>query len=104
MPLFETHIVVDWSARSKPSPARPSRDSIWWTAIREGCALEPQYERTRNDAVESLAAFIAGELDAGRRVLAGFDFPFGYPAGVAERITGRASARALWDWQHRPPS
>lgn len=98
MPLFETHIVVDWSARSKPSPARPSRDSIWWAAIREGCALEPQYERTRNDAVESLAAFIAGELDAGRRVLAGFDFPFGYPAGVAERLTDCASATALWNW------
>ena len=60
--------------------------------------MEPKYERTRHDAVESLAAFIARELDAGRRVLAGFDFPFGYPAGVAKRLTGRASASALWDW------
>ena len=25
-------------------------------------------------------------------------FPFGYPAGVAERLTGVASALALWDW------
>ena len=98
MPLFETHIVVDWSARSKPSPARPSRDSIWWAAVRDGHTLEPRYERTRHDAVESLAAFITGELDAGRRVLAGFDFPFGYPAGVAERLTGEASALAVWDW------
>ena len=98
MPLFETHIVVDWSARSKPSPARPSRDSIWWAAVREGCALEPRYERTRHDAVENLTAFIAGELDAERRVLAGFDFPFGYPAGVAARLTGRASATTLWNW------
>ncbi len=98
MPLFETHIIVDWSARSKPSPARPSPDSIWWAAIREGCALEPQYERTRHDAVENLAAFIGGELNAGRRVLAGFDFPFGYPEGVAARLTGRASAPALRDW------
>ncbi len=98
MPLFETHIVVDWSARSKPSPARPSRDSIWWAAVREGRALEPRYERTRHDAVENLTAFIAGELDAERRVLAGFDFPFGYPAGVAARLTGRASATTLWNW------
>lgn len=98
MPLFHTHIVVDWSARSKPSPARPSRDSIWWAAARDGRALEPEYARTRHDAVERLAVFIAGELDAGRRVLAGFDFPFGYPAGVAEHLTGRASACALWDW------
>ena len=98
MPLFDTHIVVDWSARSTPSPVRPSRDSIWWAAVRDGRALKPEYMRTRHDAVERLAVFIAGELDAGRRVLAGFDFPFGYPAGVVERLTGRAFACALWDW------
>ena len=98
MPLFDTHIVVDWSARSKPSPARPSRDSIWWAAVRDGRALEPQYVRARHEAVERLAAFIGGELDAGRSVLAGFDFPFGYPEGVAERLTGCASALAVWDW------
>ena len=28
----------------------------------------------------------------------GFDFPFGYPAGVASHLTGKASAFALWDW------
>ena len=66
--------------------------------MRHGRAFEPEYARTRRDAVERLCAFIAGELDAGRRVLAGFDFPFGYPAGVAERLTGRASAFAVWDW------
>ncbi len=98
MALFDTHIVVDWSARSKPSPVRPSRDSIWWAAVREGHALEPEYVRTRHEAVRRLCAFIAGELEAGRRILAGFDFPFGYPAGVAERLMGRASACALWDW------
>ena len=98
MPLFETHIAVDWSARSKPGPAKPARDSIWWAAVREGRALEPQYARTRHAAVERLAAFIGCELDAGRRVLAGFDFPFGYPAGVAERLTGRACAAALRGW------
>ena len=66
--------------------------------MRAGRALEPEYARTRRDAVERLAAFISRELDAGRRILAGFDFPFGYPAGVAERLTGRTSAFAVWDW------
>ena len=60
--------------------------------------MEPHYVRTRHEAVEHLSAFVAGELDAGRRVLAGFDFPFGYPAGVAERLTGRAGAHAVRDW------
>ncbi len=100
MPLFHTHIVVDWSARSTPSPARPSKDAIWWAVARSdgGAVPAPRYARTRHAALEGLAAFIAGELDAGRRVLAGFDFPFGYPAGVAEHLTGAASAPALWGW------
>jgi len=99
MPLFDTHIVVDWSAKATPAKGE---NSIWWAAvIGRGCVLEPRNPQTRHEAVERLTAFIADELDAGRRVLAGFDFPFGYPAGVAERLTGEASARALWDWLER---
>ena len=101
MPLFHTHIVVDWSARSKPSPAKPTKDAIWWAVARVGSGIEvdePAYVRTRHEALDRLARLIAGELDAGRRVLVGFDFPFGYPAGVANHLTGKASAMALWDW------
>ncbi len=101
MPLFHTHIVVDWSARSKPSPAKPTRDTIWWAVARVGGGIavdEPAYVRTRHEALESLACLLAGELDAGRRVLVGFDFPFGYPAGVAEHLTGKACAMTLWHW------
>ena len=98
MPLFHTHIIVDWSARSKPSPAKPSRDSIWWATARDGRVQAPQYARTRHDAIDRLASVIAAELDASRRVLASFDFPFGYPAGVARHLTGKASALDLWDW------
>ena len=96
--IFDTHIIVDWSARSKPSPARPTRDSIWWCAAADGVAGNPKYARTRHEAIDRLAAFLAAELDANRRTLVGFDFPFGYPAGVARDLTGRASAFALWDW------
>ena len=101
MPLFHTHIVVDWSARSKPSPKRKSKDSIWWAVARVAGGVEvekPEYARTRHEAIDRLGGLIAGEVDDGRRVLVGFDFPFGYPAGVAERLTGKASALALWDW------
>ena len=96
--IFHTHIIVDWSARSTPSPGRPTKDAIWWAIARGGIVAEPAYARTRYDAVECLAALIAKELDADRRVLVGFDFPFGYPAGVAAHLTGEASAFALWDW------
>ena len=99
MPLFDTHIVVDWSAKATPATGE---NSIWWTAvIGEGCALKPRNPPTRRRAIESLTTFVADELDAGRRVLAGFDFPFGYPAGVAERLTDETSAAAVWNWLDR---
>ena len=96
--IFDTHIIVDWSARSRPSPARPTKDSIWWCAAKDGIAGNPRYARTRHEAIDRLASILAAELDANRRTLVGFDFPFGYPAGVARSLTGRASALALWDW------
>ena len=101
MPLFQTHIVIDWSARSKPSPAKPTKDAIWWAVARiasRNKVDEPEYVRTRHEALDRLAGLVAGELDSGRRVLVGFDFPFGYPAGVAEHLRGKASGLALWDW------
>ncbi|MCY4012627.1 MAG: hypothetical protein OXG82_07935 [Gammaproteobacteria bacterium] len=98
MRLFDTHIVVDWSARSKPSPAKPTRDAIWWALARDGVVARPAYVRTRHAAINRLARLIAAERAARRRVLVGFDFPFGYPAGVALHLTGRGSAFALWDW------
>ena len=98
MPLFDTHIVVDWSARSKPSPDKPSKDSIWWAEARDEAVCEPVYVRTRQDAVSQLADLLATELAEGRRTLVGFDFPLGYPSGVARRLTDKATAFALWKW------
>ena len=96
--IFDTHIIVDWSARSKRSPVRPAKDSIWWCAVRDGAAQEPEYARTRHEAIDRLADILAAELHAKRRTLVGFDFPFGYPAGVARHLTGHPNALALWDW------
>ncbi len=98
MTIFHTHVIVDWSARSKPSPVRATKDAIWWAVAQDGVVQAPEYARTRHDAVKRLAALIAAELDAARQVLIGFDFPFGYPAGVAAHLTGQASALALWNW------
>ena len=99
-PLFDTHIIVDWSASSRPSPTRPSENAIWWAFVHDGRHSAALYHRTRQDAESALIAFISNEVDCGRRVLAGFDFPFGYPAGVATQVTRRDDAGAfnLWDW------
>ena len=96
MTPFDTVIVVDWSARATPSPAKPAADAIW-IAVARADGTDTTYHRTRAAASAALSDLLAGERAAGRRVLAGFDFPFGYPAGFAKAITGRPSALALWD-------
>jgi molybdopterin molybdotransferase len=90
--LFDTVLIVDWSARGSPSPRRPSPDAVWIGHAGETC-----YFRTRAEALDWLTGFLAGERAAGRRALAGFDFPFGYPRGLAAALTGRAEALAVWE-------
>ncbi len=96
--LFDTHVMVDWSARSTPSPRRETRDALWACVARGGATEPPRYFRTRTALLAWLADVLATESTAGRRTLAGFDFPFGYPAGFAARLTG--SPRALDLWAH----
>ena len=92
---FDTIAIVDWSARSAPSPHKPAPDAIWIAIAQEG-DIDIAYHRTRADAVAALCALFDSELAAGRRVLAGFDFPFGYPRGFAEGVIGQADPLALW--------
>ncbi len=96
--IFNTHVIVDWSARSVPSPKRPSKDAIWFAVVRDGAPSGPVYCRTRDSALTELADLLADEVAQNRRVLIGFDFPFGYPAGVAKRICGSDRALDLWQW------
>ncbi len=86
-------VVVDWSGGNDRGP-RPCRDAIW---IGEAGAA-PVYCRNRAQAETWLEARIAAALAAGQRLLIGFDFPFGYPAGFAAAVTGRADPLLLWDW------
>ncbi|MEL6884487.1 MAG: gephyrin-like molybdotransferase Glp [Pseudomonadota bacterium] len=98
---FDTVLVVDWSA-GKRSPPRPSKDAIWMCLARGGATEDPVYVRTRIEAEAWIADLIRAEQSAGRRMLATFDFPFGYPRGVAHAVTGRDDPFALWEWlEHR---
>jgi precorrin-8X/cobalt-precorrin-8 methylmutase len=97
--LFDTYVVVDWSAAAVP---RVGRDSIWicHRQRRQG-ALGPAglaNPATRHAAEGILGELLAAELAAGRSVLAGFDFGFGYPAGLATRLELPGTPwRAVWD-------
>ena len=95
--LFDTVVVVDWSASATPSPARPGPDAIWIGVVRTG-QTTTTYHRTRHAAEAFLTGLLDAEAAAGRRVLLGFDFAFGYPAGFAEKLTGKANAKAVWQW------
>ncbi|MFC3614697.1 gephyrin-like molybdotransferase Glp [Lutimaribacter marinistellae] len=97
MSRFDTILVIDWSA-GKRAPAKPRKDAIWIGSARDGAEQEPVYCRDRHEAEAWLSDRFAVEKAAGRRVLAAFDFPFGYPSGFARRITGSDDPLTLWDW------
>ncbi|OSQ51032.1 molybdopterin-binding protein [Marivita geojedonensis] len=94
---FDTIAIVDWSA-GKRAPAQPSKDAIWIGVVRAGDEQAPVYCRSRVEAEEWLSGFIEAEAQAGRRVLIGFDFPFGYPRGFVRHVTGSNDPLAFWDW------
>jgi precorrin-8X/cobalt-precorrin-8 methylmutase len=92
--LFDTYVIVDWSAARTP---KTGRDSIW--VCRHGPDSETVVNPpTRHAARELLAGILEAAITNGERVLAGFDFPFGYPAGFARRLGLEGTPwRALWD-------
>ncbi|MFD1344182.1 molybdopterin molybdenumtransferase MoeA, partial [Litorisediminicola beolgyonensis] len=96
MSRFDTVLVADWSAAQ--GRRRAGKDAIWIAVARDGRLAPARHFPTRLEAEEWLAHTIRDETDAGRRVLAGFDFPFGYPSGTARALTGRDDVFALWDW------
>lgn len=101
MPSFASYVMVDWSAASAP---RLGRDSIWVAVAerRRGKTARAVARtalvnlRTRAEAAAWLEVRLAALAKKGR-VLAGFDFPFGYPAGTAVRLGLNGTAwRSLW--------
>ena len=94
--LFDLYLMVDWSAANCPSTGK---DSIWvagrWA---EGCPNPPLIENipTRREALARIAGLLGGARQTGHRVLAGFDFAFGYPQGFAKRLGSRKGWTGVW--------
>jgi hypothetical protein len=94
---FDRVIVVDWSAANLPTSATNRANSIWIGCHDAEGGIE-WHHRTRAAAEAQLVTLIeAGRAD-GQRLLVGFDFAMGYPAGFAERLTGKRQAQAVWHW------
>ncbi len=94
---FDTVLMVDWSGGNDRG-VTPKKDAIWACAARAGTTDAPAYFRNRQEAEVWITAFLRTECAAGRRVLAGFDFAFGYPAGFGKTLTGTDDPFAIWDW------
>lgn len=87
-PAFDSYIMVDWSAAAVP---RRGKDSIWIACVdrlSDGRVRRSVLENpsTRAAATDRLANLIAVRADRGKRVLTGFDFPFGYPRGTGAAL------------------
>jgi hypothetical protein len=84
--------VVDWSSESRP---KTGLDSIWIArATRDGLD-EPVNAPTRAAARVRLQRLLLTASEAGRRVLVGIDFPYGYPRGLA-RALGLTGPEPPW--------
>jgi precorrin-8X/cobalt-precorrin-8 methylmutase len=88
---FDSFVMVDWSAAGTP---RIGADSIWIALFRDG-DLTLQNPATRPEAEAGLVSLLHHERAMGRRVLAGFDFAFGYPPGLSARL-GDDGWRSVW--------
>lgn len=97
MTSFDYFFAIDWSARNRPSPARPSRNAIWVGEASARGRIYTRYFRTRS----TCAAYLEEKLLRlpRKRVLVGWDFSFGYPKGLAKALTltDKPAWRAVWD-------
>jgi hypothetical protein len=85
MPLFDRYIAVDWSANNRP---KSGRDSIWIGEWSDGGLAESLNPPTRHEAMAIVTDRLLLARRACERIMLGFDFVFGYPAGAAEAIVG----------------
>jgi hypothetical protein len=99
--LFDAYIMVDWSAAAKPTLGA---NSIWIGILAKDARLKLQFKAVNIDTRLKARAFledmVAKLTRRGDRVLLGFDFPLGYPAGTAKALGLDLSTRAPWEAMH----
>ncbi|MCR9270401.1 MAG: hypothetical protein NXH72_10470 [Hyphomonadaceae bacterium] len=99
--LFDAYMIVDWSAAAKPVTGA---NSIWVGIRARDARLKFQFSSTNPKTRLAARHFIkemAEKLIArGDKLLIGFDFALGYPAGTAKAIGLDISATAPWAAMH----
>jgi len=88
--FFDSYIFVDWSSRNSLSPHLPTADSVWIGQLirnQNGEHLCNQtYHRSRSSGFNYVKDFLIENIKNNRRVLVGFDFPYGYPNGFSTAL------------------
>ncbi|RIJ15506.1 hypothetical protein D1227_18595 [Henriciella mobilis] len=99
--LFDAYIIVDWSAASKPAQGA---NSVWIGALARDARLKFQFQAanpsTRLAARDMIAGLAERFTSRGDKVLIGFDFSLGYPAGTAEAIGLKTDGTPAWQAMH----
>jgi len=98
--LFDSYIMADWSAASKPSSGA---DSIWIGALTPDARMKLTFKAsnppTRTKALAELEDLLGRCLKRGDRIFMGVDFPMGFPAGTAEALKLKGAPwRAMRDF------
>lgn len=97
MPLFETYIFIDWSARNDLSPLNPSAGAIWVGELTPSFNdLNETYFRGRQDCYHFIFKRLWHHFEHNHRVLLGFDFAYGYPHGLASSLYLPADDKKAW--------
>ncbi|MEM9738363.1 MAG: hypothetical protein AAF829_00710 [Pseudomonadota bacterium] len=85
--LFDAYIMVDWSAAAKPVTGA---NSVWVGILAKDARLKFQFRAVNPDTRLKARAFIHDMvtklIKRGDKVLLGFDFSFGFPAGTADAM------------------
>ncbi len=96
--LFDAYIIADWTA----AEGKKLGDQSVWIGVAKRDVRFRLYTETHNVATRAegeklLASLLAEHRKRGDRVLVGFDFNFGYPAGTAERLKLTGTPwQAMW--------
>jgi hypothetical protein len=98
--LFKAYAIVRWSAASKPTTGA---DAVWIGVlkpdVRFRLAFEAHSPKTRAEAEKLLGQILDDRAKRRERTLVGFEFPLGFPRGLAAglNLAGDHPWRAVWD-------
>jgi precorrin-8X/cobalt-precorrin-8 methylmutase len=94
--IFDRYIMVDWSASNRP---RAGKDSVWICVHGADGSMSTKNPPTRGQAETIVRNVLHRSVADGERVLVGFDFPYGYPGGLAAAL-GLTGPPWLAIWQY----